>query len=85
MTTPVEMRNTNTKELATIVVGHVKDGALEDCKVFPETSEGNANAEKQFKQYILQNCSAVLDHEIDNDLEDGYCEYGNHYIFITHS
>lgn len=85
MTTPVEMHETKRQTLATVVVIHTVEGVVNGCIVYPDTKQGNVEAEKSFKSFVVHNCGSQSDEEIEICLENGYCEYGNHYVFITHS
>jgi len=85
MTTPVEINDQKKQSLSAVVVIHTVQGIVDKTVVFADTKQGNCEAEKTFKALAIQNCGYQSDEEIDICLENGYCEYGNHYVFITHS
>lgn len=68
-----------------ITVIHTVDGILDSCDSYPDDAEGNELAEKKFKLKVHTHCGAVIEEDMLTCLEEGYCEYGNHYVFITHS
>lgn len=74
--------------LQTVNVVVIKKGMAFEIFSFPETDEGNEQAEKQFLDSCSQHVSnwdAFSTEDMEQCLEDGYCQYGQGYIQIMHT
>ena len=69
--------------IQTVNVIQYNKGSIWNVLSFPDTDEGNNEAEAAFTYLAKQN--KFRDEDIEIGLEDGYCEQGEYQIFIVHS
>jgi len=79
----------NMKTLKTVNVQVViGGGAVEETHSFPDTKEGNLEAELKFLELMKEKIWNIGDYSEDDFeacLDDGYAKYGSNAILITHS
>lgn len=73
----------NPTQIQTVNVIRYNMGSILNVIAFPDTDEGNKEAEATFTDLAKQN--GFLEEDIEVGLEDGYCEQGEFQIFIVHS
>jgi len=52
---------------------------------FPETPEGNENAEKLFRAMVLENYSDISTDDLDSYVEDGMFHKDSFSVLLVHS
>jgi hypothetical protein len=68
-----------------VVIG---GGVVEETYSFPDTPEGNLDAELKFKELMnekIWNIHEYDDEDFEESIDNGYASFGNKSIIITHS
>ena len=71
--------------LQTVNVVLYKNDSIDRIKSYPQSDEGNQEAEKIFGELVMKNDESVTPEELEIFIEDGYYEQGFIQIFLIHS
>lgn len=73
--------------LFTVNVIEMNESYILQLVAFPETVEGNENAEKLFKQMVKENYSDVTDEQMNDCLDEGifHWDNGGFSVLLVHS
>jgi hypothetical protein len=74
-----------TPMLKTVNVIEYSEGEILGLASYPDTKEGNTDAEARFKDLIGENTGIRTEEDVAAALDDGYVEDGTYKVVIFHS